>query len=74
MTSRRLAAVLLAGSLLGFGIGRASAVGRDDGRHRETIVFERDCYEDEPYLVGRGDFDGHLWARYRCVHVDQVSG
>lgn len=74
MPVKRVALALALVASFAAGTAVARAVGPDDGRHRETIVFERDCYEDEPYLVGRGDFDGHLWARYRCIHVDQVSG
>jgi hypothetical protein len=32
------------------------------------------CAEDEPYLRGRGDFNGRRWARYQCVHVDRIQG
>jgi hypothetical protein len=31
------------------------------------------CQEDEPYLRGRGDFDGQQWARYQCVHIDRIT-
>jgi hypothetical protein len=30
------------------------------------------CTEDEPFLRGRGDFDGRFWERYQCMHVDLV--
>jgi hypothetical protein len=32
------------------------------------------CQEDEPYLRGRGGFDGQRWARYQCVHIDRIRG
>jgi len=63
-------------SLAGFGVGRATA--GDDGkqlyRHEEQVTFVRDCYEDEPFLKGKGDYDPETdtFARYICLHVDRV--
>ena len=31
-----------------------------------------DCEEDEPYLRGKGDFDGEKWTRYVCIHIDSI--
>ncbi len=71
---RRAAAALALGAVLaGFGIGRATATAEHD-RHQVTITVESTCAEDEPYLRGRGDFDGTTWARYACVHIDEIGG
>jgi len=38
-----------------------------------TMVYIPNCEEDEPYLQGKGDFDGTHWDYYVCVHIDQVT-
>jgi hypothetical protein len=64
---------LIVGGLLGMGAGLA-LVEEGSGRQSVAIVVERwPCTEDEPYLVGRGEYDGGTWSRYRCVHVDAVA-
>jgi hypothetical protein len=64
---------LIVGGLLGMRAGLALV---DEGPSRRTvaIVVERwPCTEDEPWLIGRGQYDGGTWSRYRCVHVDAVG-
>jgi hypothetical protein len=31
------------------------------------------CQEDEPYLLGYGDWDGRRWDYYQCVHFEEVE-
>ena len=59
----------LVSAFIGYGAAQA---GTGD-RHEVEIVVERVCAEDEPFLQGRGDFDGQVWARYECLHVDEVQ-
>ena len=49
-----------------------AALNRPDGPERSLTVTLPQCEEDEPYLVGKGDFDGVSWEWYECVHVDDV--
>jgi hypothetical protein len=61
--------------LIGTAAMRSALAVVDGGRERVEITLERwPCAEDEPYLIGRGDFDGERWARYRCVHVNEIGG
>ena len=73
---RAAAALAVTVLMAGFGVGRATAGddGKQDYRHEETVTFVRDCYEDEPFLRGKGDYDPETdtWARYVCLHVDRV--
>lgn len=68
MVKRILASILLvvSGLVSGSLIGTAIA---DEGRVRVRIPI---CQEDETFLKGKGDFDGAKWARYVCVHPDNL--
>ena len=71
--AKRAASALVFVTLLtGFGVGRATAGNVNDSRKVTiTVVGHWPCNEDE-WLVGRGDFDGRNWDRYRCRVPDGV--
>jgi hypothetical protein len=68
---RAAAALLLAGVLAGSWIGQALAGSGSDPDHAHHVTIPV-CAEDEPYLRGKGDFDGRRWSRYVCVHIDNI--
>lgn len=73
----RKAAVALAATIAlgGFGLGQAIARASSEPAQSSKISVKIPrCEEDEPYLLGKGDFDGERWARYVCVHVDELEG
>jgi len=39
------------------------------------VEHRKGCYEDEPFLMGKGNYNGSTgtWHRYVCVHVDRVQ-
>jgi hypothetical protein len=76
MRARWLVVVLVAlaaGGLVGMRAGLALVDEGPSGQSVAIVVERWPCTEDEPWLIGRGDYDGETWSRYRCVHVDAVA-
>jgi len=59
--------------LLGLMFWLGFEVGKVEPRSTTFRVTIPACQEDEPYLVGSGDFDGDTWEHYSCVHIDAVT-
>jgi hypothetical protein len=74
-TFRRLVAVAILVLVIGTVAVQATAqlIAPRTWRKVRIVVRDFPCAEDEPWLRGRGDFDGKRWSEYVCVHQDRVK-